>query len=379
MDERARSGVAKRSEAPSLSEEARVFGRDEHEAQLWEQFFSWPPPAPRAADLTFEPFEQPPLPRGTRRAIWASSLMLVLSIGGIGGYFAYHNYVMPPPAALGDWSDTDTVPLPTPILADDVAQRDPEPRRVYQASLQHDVSAIKQTEPVASDEARGAGEAQPAAEAAVAAPASGTAEPSAQAQGEAPAATPALAAPAAHGPGDVGAAAPSGSDARAQGEAAPSPPAAAEPGASESKPGEARAAEASGQVQAEVKPVPAADAAVSFYEQLAVAQQQLAQGELRQSLPTFERALSLRAHSVDALLGKATALFGLKEYEAAKSSAQLALAIDPRSNEAFALIGGSLEWLGRRAEAKAIYERCIEEAVDATVCRERQAHLTASE
>lgn len=128
-----------------------------------------------------------------------------------------------------------------------------------------------------------------------------------------------------------------------------------------------------------MKPVAAADAALSFYEQLSLAQQQLTQGQLRESLPTFERALTLRAHSVDALLGKATALFGLKEYEAAKSSAQLALAIDPRSNEAFALIGGSLEWLGRRAEAKTIYERCIDEAVDSTVCRERQAHLTPSE
>lgn len=118
---------------------------------------------------------------------------------------------------------------------------------------------------------------------------------------------------------------------------------------------------------------------MSFYEQLSVAQQQLAQGELRQSLPTFERALALRAHSVDALLGKATALFGLKEYDAAKSSAQLALAIDPRSNEAFALIGGSLEWLGHRAAAKSIYERCVEEAVDSTVCRERLDHLTVKE
>jgi tetratricopeptide (TPR) repeat protein len=128
-----------------------------------------------------------------------------------------------------------------------------------------------------------------------------------------------------------------------------------------------------------VKPLPAADAAVSFYEHLSVAQQQLAQGQLRESLPTFERALALRAHSVDALLGKATAQFGLKEYDAAKSSAQLAVAIDPRSNEAFVLIAGSLEQLGQRAQAKAIYERCVDDAVDATICRERLGRLTASE
>jgi tetratricopeptide (TPR) repeat protein len=115
-----------------------------------------------------------------------------------------------------------------------------------------------------------------------------------------------------------------------------------------------------------------------FNAELAQARKLLAQGSPREALPVFDRALVLRAHSVDALLGKASALFALQDFEAARSNAQQAIAIDPRSNQGFVLIGQSYERMGQRAVAKGIYERCIEQALDLTQCRERLNQLSAT-
>jgi tetratricopeptide (TPR) repeat protein len=160
-------------------------------------------------------------------------------------------------------------------------------------------------------------------------------------------------------------------------EAEPESEAQAEPApGAEVEPPPAAAQEAE-EVAAAPEPAAPAEIPPTFEARLALARQLFAQGALRQSLPVFERALELRAHSVDALLGKASALFFLEDFEAAKSSAQQAIAIDPRSHDGFMLIGSSFERLGNGAAAAGIYERCIDQALDNTRCRERLTQLDA--
>lgn len=354
-----------RPSTPSLSEEARAYSRDEHEAHLLEQFFSWPPPPPRAADLTFEPFERQPMDRGSRRAMWLSGLMLTASALLIAGYFTYQDDVVLRPAALGSWSDTDTLALPTPILAPDIVQPDLEPRRTYQASLLHAPAA---SEPVAPAVPNAAAD---GADARASAPAlgSGSAETTAAAQAQGSGAQPSAV---------------SEAERREAAARAKLPGASANAASAEGVEGAARGSEGSTEAanvasqQGLVEESVRAELAPDFDAQLAQARKLLAQGDNRAAVPVFERALSLRAHSVDALLGKAAALFALQDYEAAKSSAQQAVAIDPRSHQGFALIGESFERLGQREAAQNIYQRCIEQAVDLTQCRERLNQLSAT-
>jgi tetratricopeptide (TPR) repeat protein len=270
--------------------------------------------------------------------MWASIVMLVGAVGLRGGLEAYHKYVMPPPAELGAWSDDETLPLPSPILAEDVVQAEMAAPSRYAASLQHDVSGIRKAEPEPAE-----GETRVDA-------ATSQAEGAAGPRADDSAAEPATEAAGAAEPRDEAVAA--------------EQPVEPKPAAGETT---------------EVLPVePAAgDQPESFEVQLALARQLLARAQPGQALPVFERAIGQRAHSVDALLGKAAALFALQDYEAAKSSAQQAVAIDPRSHDGLMLIGSSFERLGDRDAARNVYGRCVEEAVDLTSCRERLAELDA--
>lgn len=128
----------RRSEPPSLAEEASLLSRDEREAQLMTQFFSWPPPP--SAPFVAPHFERAPLSRESRRAMWASIVMLVGSVGGIGGFAAYQSFVMPQPLELGEWTNSDSVLEPSGM--GEVVREAAPPlteravRNVYSASLQ---------------------------------------------------------------------------------------------------------------------------------------------------------------------------------------------------------------------------------------------------
>jgi hypothetical protein len=319
-------GVEQHSQVSSIrpdgGHEPVEVGRDAHETQLLEAFFSWPPPpGPEFVPPKFEP---PRMSRESRRAMWASILMLVVSVPAIAGYFVYQHVVMPQPVELGEWSDRET-----PEPASEAAAPSAEPLR-FTASLQDpDEAPPPRLAVVEAGDAPAASSPDVAVtkQALVAQPSAAPATPGAQA----PAATPSGAEP----------------ERSATPSAAAAPATAAQP--------------------------------ASFEHELARARQLAAQGEPRQALPAFDRALAQRAYSVDALLGKASALLALKEYDSAKSIAEQAVAMDSKSGDGLLLIGSIYEQLGSAAAAKQTYERCVEQAGDrGAACRERLAQLEAA-
>lgn len=150
------------SEPPSLAEEASLLGRDEQEAQLLTEFFSWPPPA--AAEFIPPKFQRPPLSREARRAMWASVVMLLGAMAAIGGFAAYHVFVMPQPVELGQWSDSDALLLPTAPVGESTPSDQGAPPLRFSASLQapsappteaeHGAAGAEQKAPTAGAEAQ---------------------------------------------------------------------------------------------------------------------------------------------------------------------------------------------------------------------------------
>jgi tetratricopeptide (TPR) repeat protein len=105
------------------------------------------------------------------------------------------------------------------------------------------------------------------------------------------------------------------------------------------------------------------------------------QGDPKQALLTYNRALTPRPHAIDALLGKAAALFALKDYDAAKSTAEQAVALDPHNRDGLMLIGSTWEQLGNKTAAQDVYQRCVDQSQDnethSAPCRKRLVQLDA--
>jgi len=112
---------------------------------------------------------------------------------------------------------------------------------------------------------------------------------------------------------------------------------------------------------------------------VAQARQLLAQGDAKQAIVAYDRALQPRPNAIEALVGKATALLALKDYDAAKSAAEQAVALDPANRDGLLLIGSSWEQLGNKASARDVYQRCVDRATESrsVPCRQRLAALDA--
>lgn len=123
----------------------------------------------------------------------------------------------------------------------------------------------------------------------------------------------------------------------------------------------------------------AAGEGASFDELVAQARKLVAQGDPKQALLAYDRALQPRPHAIEALVGKATALLALKDYDAAKSTAEQAVALDPSNRDGLMLIGSSWEQLGNKAAAKDVYQRCVDRATESrsAPCRQRLDQLDA--
>lgn len=94
-----------------LSAPAGEPGHDVHEASLFENFFSWPPPPAEPEEPLPVPEPTPMTPQ-SKRAMWSSLAMFAVSFCAIVCYWGYNHFVMPAPAEL---TDPDAFDLPTPV------------------------------------------------------------------------------------------------------------------------------------------------------------------------------------------------------------------------------------------------------------------------
>lgn len=285
----------------------------EHEARLFEHFFSWPPPH-ADTDLSDISFERARMSRESRRAMWASLFMLSVSLLGIGAYAAYHRLVMPVPVELG--ADTELV-LPTP------------PGGRGDLPLGAAVGASEAAEGSAALSTGGAREQAVNAAVDPALVAAVTPEPGKEPQPAAkavidPAAVPVV---------------PQESPSVAR----ESPDAPVE----QNDEGEPR----------------------GFAAWLERARQRAGAGDDTAALSAFDQALAVRPFAPEALAGKAAALLRLHDDEGANATAEQAVALAPSSAEGLWVLAQSMVQLGNEAAAKATLERCVERASGSYVAR----------
>jgi hypothetical protein len=297
---------------------------DDHDA-LSAEFFSSNPPA-GALDVWEDDHPAPSMSKSSRRAMYATLLIFGVSLLVIGGFAAYHQWIMPTPVELGGPLGA-SLPAPAQPLAS-ATQGELAPAVVAPAAI-----ALPAALPASTPTP------PPSAAVAIAAPAAPQlqeAPPAEPAPQPSAAALHVLTAPAAAARAPVAvAAAPRAAD-RAS-----------------TRPAVRTVASAAGLGDGSRREV-----AQSYGDLLSAGQALNRRGQRKQALEAYHRALALQPSGAEALSRIAYIHLNAGDNRLAKEYAGRAVAASPSSSEGWIVLGAALAGLGDKVGAQSAYHKC---------------------